>query len=39
MILIWTLDHCQFAAIVAGVERLIGQWPTPEQWRDLVVAL
>ena len=39
MILIWTLDHAQFGAIVAGVERLIGQWPTQEQWRDLVAAL
>lgn len=39
LILIWTLDHSQFAKIVAGVERLIGQWPTHEHWRDLVVAL
>jgi predicted nuclease of predicted toxin-antitoxin system len=39
MILIWTLNHSQFGQIVAGVERLIGQWPTHEQWRDLVVAL
>jgi predicted nuclease of predicted toxin-antitoxin system len=38
MILIWTLDHSQFGEIVAGVERLLGQW-TQEQWRDLVVAL
>jgi predicted nuclease of predicted toxin-antitoxin system len=39
MILIWTLDHSQFGEIVAGVERLIRQWPTHEQWRGLVVAL
>ena len=39
MILIWTLDHAQFGEIVAGVERLIDQWPTQEQWRDLVAAL
>lgn len=39
VILIWTLDHSQFGEIVAGVERLIGQWPTHELWRDLVVAL
>jgi predicted nuclease of predicted toxin-antitoxin system len=38
MILIWTLDHSQFGEIVAGVERLLGQW-TQEQWRDLAVAL
>jgi hypothetical protein len=39
LILIWTLDHHQFAEIVAGVERLIAQWPEQEQWRDMVVAL
>jgi predicted nuclease of predicted toxin-antitoxin system len=39
VILIWTLDHSQFGEIVAGVEHLIGQWPTHELWRDLVVAL
>jgi predicted nuclease of predicted toxin-antitoxin system len=39
VILIWTLDHHQFAEIVAGVERLIAQWPEQEQWHDLVVAL
>jgi predicted nuclease of predicted toxin-antitoxin system len=39
LILIWTLDHHQFGEIVAGVERLIGQWPGQQQWRDLVVAL
>ena len=38
IILIWTLDHSQFGEIVAGVERVLGQW-TQEQWRDLVVAL
>jgi predicted nuclease of predicted toxin-antitoxin system len=39
MILIWTLDHSQFGEIIAGVERLIGQWSTHEQWLDLVAAL
>lgn len=39
LILIWTLDHSQFDEIIAGVERLIGQWPEQERWRDLVVAL
>lgn len=39
MIPIWTLDHHQFAEIVAGVERLIARWPQQDQWRDLVVAL
>jgi len=39
MILIWTLDHHQFAEIVVGVERLTAQWPHQDQWRELVVAL
>jgi predicted nuclease of predicted toxin-antitoxin system len=39
VILIWTLDHSQFAKIVAGIERLIAQRPTHEHWRDLVLAL
>jgi predicted nuclease of predicted toxin-antitoxin system len=38
LILIWTLDHSQFAAIVEGVERHLERWPEQEQWRDLVVA-
>jgi predicted nuclease of predicted toxin-antitoxin system len=38
LILIWTLDHSQFAAIVAGIERYLERWPEQEQWRDLVVA-
>ena len=39
MILIWTLDHSQFAEIVTGVERYLERWPEQGQWRDLVVAL
>lgn len=39
MILIWTLDPSEFGQIVVGIERLIGQWPTQEQWPNLVVAL
>jgi hypothetical protein len=39
LILIWTLDHSQFAAIVTGVERCLERWPDQEPWRDLVVAL
>lgn len=34
-ILIWTLDHSQFAEIVGGIERLLGQRPRQEDWRDL----
>jgi predicted nuclease of predicted toxin-antitoxin system len=39
MILIWTLDHSQFAPIIAGVERILDRWPRQDQWRDLVLAL
>lgn len=38
LILIWTLDHSQFAEIVAGVERQLRLRPTEEQWRDITVA-
>jgi hypothetical protein len=39
LILIWTLDHSRFAAIVNGIEHQLEAWPVPEQWRDLTVAL
>jgi len=38
-ILIWTLDHHQFAAIIDGVAQLLRDRPDPEQWKDLTVAL
>jgi uncharacterized protein with PIN domain len=38
LILIWTLDHSQFAGIVTGIERQLDLWPSQEQWRDLTVA-
>ena len=38
-ILIWTLDHSEFAAIVAGVERLLALRPEHERWRDICLAL
>jgi predicted nuclease of predicted toxin-antitoxin system len=38
IILIWTLDHSQFAEIVAGVERQLRQRPSQEQWCDITVA-
>jgi predicted nuclease of predicted toxin-antitoxin system len=38
LILIWTLDHSQFAGIVAGIEQQLTRWPSQEQWRDLTVA-
>lgn len=38
LILIWTLDHSRFAAIVDGIVRHLERWPQQEQWRELVVA-
>lgn len=38
LILIWTLDHSRFAAIVAGVERQLAQRPTQEHWLGVTVA-
>jgi len=38
LILIWRLDHSQFAEIVAGVERQLVQRPTREHWQDITVA-
>lgn len=38
IILIWTLDHSQFAEIVAGIERQLQQRPTHEQWHGVTIA-
>jgi predicted nuclease of predicted toxin-antitoxin system len=38
LILIWTLDHSEFAEIVGGVKRQLAWRPTQEQWRDITVA-
>ena len=38
-ILIWTLGHHEFGAIVKGIGRLLGDRPDPAEWRDLTVAL
>ena len=38
MILIWPLDHSQFAEILEGILRQLELYPKPEQWLDLVVA-
>ena len=37
-ILIWTLAHNEFGAIISGVTRLLGEYPNPDQWRDFTVA-
>ncbi len=39
MILIWTLDHSQFAGILEGLQRLLDQRPEQDEWRDLVLAI
>lgn len=38
-ILIWTLGHADFGAIIDGIDRLLAARPDPRQWRDVAVAL
>lgn len=38
-ILIWSLAHHEFGAIIRGVTALLRDRPDPEAWRDLTVAL
>jgi hypothetical protein len=38
-ILIWTLAHNEFGAIISGLSRLLGEYPNADQWRDFAVAL
>lgn len=38
-ILIWSLAHHEFGAIIRGVARLLDDRPRAEHWRDLTVAL
>jgi predicted nuclease of predicted toxin-antitoxin system len=38
IILIWTLGHSQFAAILAGVEHQLRRRASHEQWRDITIA-
>lgn len=38
-ILIWTLGHHEFGAIIMRIDRLLLERPDAEQWRDLAVAL
>jgi predicted nuclease of predicted toxin-antitoxin system len=39
VILIWTLRHDQFAAIVTGIERQLDRYPEPKAWANLVVGI
>ena len=38
-ILIWTLDHHEFGAIISKVAQLLHDRPDVEQWRDLTIAV
>jgi len=38
-ILIWSLAHNEFGAIVHGVTWLLGQYPDFQLWQDLAIAL
>jgi len=38
-IVIWTLGHHEFGAIVKGITRLLDDYAEPAQWRDLAIAL
>ena len=38
-ILIWTLAHHEFGAIIRGVARLLEDRPSGDHWRDITVAL
>lgn len=38
-LLIWTLGHDEFGAIIRGVSKLLEDRPKPTEWRDLSVAL
>jgi hypothetical protein len=37
VILVWSCDHSEFAAIVSGVERYLSIYPTQDDWAGLVV--
>lgn len=38
-VLIWSLDHSQFSAIMTGLERLLVQRPHQGDWHEITVAL
>ena len=38
-VLIWTLGHHEFDAIIKGIDQLLRERRDAEQWRDLAVAL
>lgn len=38
-ILIWSLDHSQFSAIVMGLTHLLAQRPDQDDWREITAAL
>jgi hypothetical protein len=38
-LLIWTLGHHEFGAILKGITKVLKEHPEQDQWRDLAVAL
>jgi predicted nuclease of predicted toxin-antitoxin system len=38
LILIWTLDHSQFAEIVSGIEHQLELWPSQAHWHAQTIA-
>lgn len=38
-ILIWTLDHHEFGAIIRNVTHLLHDRPDAKQWRDVTIAV
>lgn len=38
-ILVWTLAHHEFGAIIRGVAAQLRERPDPNDWRDLTIAL
>jgi predicted nuclease of predicted toxin-antitoxin system len=39
VVLIWTLSHREFAALVRGIEQRLDEIPTQAAWRGIVVAI
>lgn len=38
-ILIWSLDHSRFAAIIGGVSKALTRRPSQDDWRGIVIAI
>lgn len=38
-ILVYGIDHCEFALVTGGIERLLDLRPNADEWQDLTVVL